>query len=110
MQKIAIPSEGNRFAQHFGRCPEYTIIETDGKEILNKKVIPNPGHEPGFLPRYLKDLGVDCVLAGGMGRRAKDLFDSNGIKVVTGVSGSIEDGVKLYLEGKLETEEDICDH
>ncbi len=110
MQKIAIPSEGDSFAQHFGRCPEYTIIEADGKDIVNKKVIPNPGHEPGYLPKYLNNLNVDCVLASGMGRRAKNLFDSNGIKVVTGVTGSIEEGVSKYLEDRLQTEENICDH
>lgn len=110
MEKIAIPSEGDNFAQHFGRCPEYTIIEAEGENILNKEVIPNPGHEPGFLPKYLNDMDVDCVLASGMGRRAKNLFDDNGIKVVTGVTGSIEKGVNKYLNNKLEAGENICDH
>lgn len=110
MRKIAVPSNGGNVAAHFGRCPEYTIFGVDGGKIINKEIINNPGHTPGFLPRYLHDLGIDCILAGGMGRRAKDLFDEAGIEVVTGVTGSVEEGVKLYLDGKLDTEEDICDH
>jgi predicted Fe-Mo cluster-binding NifX family protein len=110
MEKIAIPSEGDRFATHFGRCPEYAIIEIDGENIINKKVIPNPGHEPGYLPRYLRELGVDSVLACGMGKRALNLFNSNNIKVVTGATGSIEEGIKLYLKNELKTEGNACEH
>ena len=110
MKKIAIPSQGDNFSSHFGHCPEFTIIEADGQKVVSKKVIPNPGHQPGFLPQYLKDLEVDCVLAGGMGRRAQELFNSNGIEVVTGVTGSISAAVQLYLKGNLKTGENICDH
>jgi predicted Fe-Mo cluster-binding NifX family protein len=110
MKKIAVPTNGKNVAQHFGRCPQYTIIDTENGEIIEKKVIDNPGHQPGFLPKYLKKLGVDCVLAGGMGRKAKDLFDKNGIEAITGVTGPVEAGVNLYLEKNLNTTEDICDH
>lgn len=110
MRKIAVPSEGKEVAGHFGRCPEYTIFETEGAKIINKEIIPNPGHEPGFLPRYLKNLGVDCIIAGGMGRRAKTLFDDNNIEVVTGAGGLVEEVIKLYLEDRLMTEDNVCDH
>ena len=110
MKKIAVPTNGGNVAQHFGRCPEYTIFDVDGCDIKSSKVIENPGHEPGFLPRYLSDLDVDIVLAGGMGRRAFDLFDKNNIEVVTGAKGKVEDSVKAYLNNELDTESDICDH
>ena len=108
--KIAIPSQGDTFSPHFGHCPEFTIIETEVKEIINKEIIPNPGHKPGFLPKYLNEMGVDCVLAGGMGRRAVDLFEKNGIEVVTGVSGIIDNAVEQFLNNNLETDGGICDH
>lgn len=110
MEKIAIPSDGDRFARHFGRCPEYTIVKVKNGSIQSKKVISNPGHQPGFLPDYLHNMGVDCVLAGGMGRKAKNLFDQKGIKVVTGARGSIDQGLEKYLKDALDTDEDICEH
>ncbi len=110
MGKIAVPSNGEQFAQHFGRCPEYTIYTVEGEEIKSKKVISNPGHKPGYLPRFLKKKGVDCVIASGMGGRAKNLFDENGIKVVTGVTGNVDEKVKLYLNEELEEGENICSH
>jgi len=110
VKKIAVPTNGGNVAQHFGRCPEYTIFDVDGCDIKNTKVIENPGHEPGFLPRYLHDLEVDIVLAGGMGRKAFNLFNKNDIEVVTGARGKVEDSVKAYLNNELDTESDICDH
>ncbi|MBM7622699.1 NifB/NifX family molybdenum-iron cluster-binding protein [Sporohalobacter salinus] len=110
MKKIAVPTDGNNVAEHFGRCPEYTIVEIEGEKVNNKEVIDNPGHKPGFLPRYLNDQGVDIVLAGGMGRRAKDLFDENEIDAVTGVTGSVDEAIECYLAGDLDSEENICDH
>jgi predicted Fe-Mo cluster-binding NifX family protein len=110
MKKIAIPCDGGKISQHFGHCPQFTMIKSEEGSVTNKEVISNPGHKPGFLPRFLSDQGVDCVLAGGMGARAVNLFEKNDIEVVTGATSSVDEAVKLYLEGNLETEEDICDH
>jgi len=52
---VAVATENNMVAQHFGRCPEYTIYGIDDGRIVEQNVIANPGHEPGFLPRYLAD-------------------------------------------------------
>ncbi|MCF8001054.1 MAG: NifB/NifX family molybdenum-iron cluster-binding protein [Halanaerobiales bacterium] len=110
MKKIAVPTNKGKVAQHFGRCPEYTIIEVADCDIQSSNVITNPGHEPGFLPKYLNDLDVDIVLAGGMGRRAYDLFNKNNIEVVTGAKGNVEDNVVAYLNNELDTESSLCDH
>ncbi|MCK8827660.1 NifB/NifX family molybdenum-iron cluster-binding protein [Natroniella acetigena] len=110
MKKVAIPTDGGQVAGHFGRCPEFTIFDIDGGEIVNKEIIQNPGHKPGFLPKFLNGKDVDAILAGGMGRRAVDLFDENNIEVVTGVTGDVEVGVKSYLADNLDTKDAICDH
>lgn len=110
MKIIAVPSDGNTISPHFGHCSEFNLFEVDNNQIKSKKTVANPGHQPGFLPKFLNEQGVDIVLAGGMGRRAVDLFKQNGIEVITGARGNVEQGVKNYLEDNLETEEEICDH
>ena len=42
--KLAISTDNNQVAKHFGRCSKYTIVEIDNSKIKEKKVIPNPGH------------------------------------------------------------------
>jgi len=110
MEKLALSTDGDQVAQHFGRCEKYTLVEVNDGKIVNKEIVANPGHEPGFLPKYLNEQGVDVILAGGMGRKAKDLFDQNGIKVVIGVNGLVDDAVKSYLAGGLKSEGEVCEH
>ena len=108
--KIAVASEGGAVAEHFGRCPEYTIFEAEDGRVKSKTVIPNPGHQPGFLPVYLGDMGVTCIIAGGMGPRAQALFEQQGIQAVVGVRGSVDEAVTAFLRGELQPGESFCDH
>ena len=110
MHKIAIPTNNGQVAGHFGRCPEFTLVEVEEDEIKEKKVIENPGHKPGFLPRFLNEKGADCIIASGMGMKAKNIFDDNNIEVVTGAQGVIEDVIQSYIQDGLDTEENLCDH
>lgn len=111
MKKLAIPTDGNQVSGHFGRCASFTIVEVEGEEVKDKKVIDNPGHEPGFLPRFLnEEHNVDVILTGGMGRRAKDIFDANNIEVVSGARGLIDDVITSYIKNNLEDKNNICEH
>jgi len=90
--KIAISTdEGNFVSPHFGRCPYFTIIEIEEGEILNKDTIENPGHRPAFLPQFLSEIGVSCIITGGMGHRARELFAEKNIEIIVGVTGKIDE-------------------
>ena len=107
---IAIATEGNMVAQHFGRCPEYTLYKIVDGSVIEEKIIPNPGHEPGFLPGYLAEMGVNCIIAGGMGPRAQSLFDAENIETYIGISGPISEVIAAYLSGNLQSGVSTCDH
>ena len=74
--KIAIPLVGGKLSQHFGHCEEFVLLEicADAKTITGKSLHQPPPHEPGMLPRWLNQLGAEVIIAGGMGRRAQELF------------------------------------
>lgn len=107
---IAVATEENMVAQHFGRCPEYTLFKVVEGAVSEENVIPNPGHEPGFLPGYLANLGVNCIIAGGMGPRAQSLFEAENIKTYIGISGPVKEVIDVYLAGNLQPGESSCDH
>ncbi|NMC27341.1 MAG: dinitrogenase iron-molybdenum cofactor [Syntrophomonadaceae bacterium] len=102
---IAIPKEGPVVCSHFGHCAEFTLYESDTKTMKN---IPSPGHVPGALPVFLKQLGVDLVIAGGMGGNAQNLFASYGIQVIVGAAGKIEDVISNYEKGLLVSTGAVC--
>ena len=113
VMKIALPLAAGSLSLHFGHCDEFAIVEVDEKtkQISQTLKLQPPQHEPGALPRWLHEQGADVIIAGGMGRRAQQLFAQNNINVVVGASAqSPEELVKAYLDGNLQTGDNFCDH
>ena len=106
--RIAISTDGDQVSAHFGRCPAFTIVEIKDGEVIDTSLIDNPGHHPGYLPRFLDEKGVECIVAGGMGQRAEMLFEQQGIDRIVGVSGSIADVVARLSDGTLKGGESLC--
>ena len=109
--KIAIPVAEGRLTAHFGHAAEFAIVHVENQEIKEKELLTPPPHEPGVLPRWLHELGVEVIIAGGMGQRALSLFGENGIKVATGAPNlAPEELVHQYLTNTLVAGENVCDH
>lgn len=108
--RIAIATEGNEVAQHFGRCQSYTLVDIEDGKVVNKTLIANPGHQPGFLPRFLAEKGAKCIIAGGMGPRAQDLFAEQGIASIIGVMGTVDEVIESYLTNALVAGDSFCSH
>lgn len=108
MITIAAASDQGHVSPHFGHCAAYDLFEADATHILGTRTVPNPGHAAGLPPEYLHGLGVDVVIAGGMGAAAIRLFNDLGITVVTGASGPAAEAAQEYLAGTLESTGAVC--
>ena len=109
--KIAVPTANDLLCLHFGHCEVFSIFNVEDGKIVSTEMKTPPPHEPGVLPKWLGELGVDVIIAGGMGMRAQQLFAQNGVKVVVGASSEKpEDVVKSFLQGTLVTGANVCDH
>jgi ATP-binding protein involved in chromosome partitioning len=111
--RYAVPVSSGGLSEHFGHCEQFALIDVDEqrKEILRKKFVPSPGHQPGLLPEWLAEQGVSVVIASGMGSRAQSLFNQNRIGVIIGaLEVDPEKAVLNYLNGMLATRDNICDH
>jgi len=98
---------------HFGHCERFALVEVDlaTKKILNREDIDAPPHQPGLLPPWLAERGANMIIAGGMGRRAQDLFVEQGIQVIVGAPADTPERlVSDYLAGTLQAGENVCDH
>ena len=111
--KIAVPIADGSLAIHFGHCDQFLIFEVDddNKNIVGKADKIPPAHAPGVLPQWLNEIGVNLIIAGGMGQRAQQLFAQNDIEVIIGASsGTPEELVSAYLQNSLVTGDNVCDH
>jgi ATP-binding protein involved in chromosome partitioning len=113
MVKYAVPVSGGKVCPHFGHCEQFALIDADEvkKGIVGKKMVTPPPHQPGLLPPWLAQQGVNRVIAGGMGARAQELFQQNNVEVIMGVmEEDPEKAVLSHLNGVLETGGNTCDH
>ena len=106
--KIAISTDGEYVSAHFGRCPSFTLADIEEGKLISKKVIDNPGHHPGYIPQYLSEKGVNCMVAGGMGMRAKELFKDVNIDIILGVEGKIDSIIDKIISDTLERGKSLC--
>ncbi len=111
--RIAVPVNRDKLSAHFGHCDHFALIDVDTREktILRQESATPPPHEPGVLPVWLADLGVDLVLAGGMGGRAQQALNARDVQVIVGVPElEPETLVRAWLKGELPSGLNSCDH
>lgn len=111
IKKIAIPLEGGILCPHFGHCQQFSIIDTNNKDITNELLLTPPPHEPGLLPAWLAERGVTDVIAGGMGQRAIALFNQQKINVFVGAQQKLpKDLANDLINNTLIAGANYCDH
>jgi len=112
LRTFAIPTENGRLCAHFGHCEKFTIVEADDEtQPLIRETCDAPPHEPGLLPRWLAEKGVETVIAGGMGMRAQQIFAESGVQVLCGAPEMPPlELVQRFLSGELKLGDNVCDH
>ncbi len=108
--RVAIARTGNEASQHFGYSDNFMIYDIEDNKVVKEAILPNPGHQPGFLPRFLKDNGVEVIIAGGMGSKAKEIFQGFNIHTITGLSGTVDDILQSFLNNSLVGTNETCNH
>ena len=120
--KLAIPSESADALSayrsgHFGHAAYFTVVEyDDDMNIVSTEAVKNVDHDQygcGGVIEYVLGLGVDGILAAGMGRPPLMRFTENGVTVYsereTPVVGDV---ARLFAEGRVRrmSPEAACNH
>lgn len=109
--KIAFPSNDRlNVEEHFGHCKEFAVFTVKEGKVLETIYITAPPHQPGLLPAFLGEKGIDVIITGGMGQKAIDLFKERNVEVILGANGSIKDILDEYLGGELYSSGSACNH
>jgi len=105
--KIAITSSGldlqSQVDPRFGRCAYFILVETDTDEfeaIENSNVqgMGGVGIQSGQI---MADKGAETVLTGSCGPNAFQTLQAAGIKVITGVTGTVQEAIDKFKSGEL---------
>ena len=102
---IALPlTENETFSAHFGYASRAALFEVDPvrREISCSGVFTPPGLAPCDWAPWLRDLGVNRILASSIGAGAQARLAASGIEIVSGLEeASLEMLVQAWADGKL---------
>jgi len=97
--RIAVPCYGNRVLPRFGQARDFFFAEADlaaGTLHALQRRSWDQYQEP-HLVRWLRCEGVVAVLCGGIHPRFQAALNSEGIGVVWGLRGEVEEVVRQWL-------------
>lgn len=123
--RIAVPTNDMiTISAHFGRSKGFVIIDVKNNNIVNKSYTvntftahaknQNKPHEHGEKHAHshtgiFSALGTaNIVIAKGMGQRLFNDFYDKDMKVYLTKENSIDNAVKLLIQGKLKANKEIC--
>ena len=88
----------------FGRCPYFVVVDSETMDFtVVSNDSTNAAHGAGIqAAQTVANMGAKVVITGNVGPNAFSVLSATGIKLVTGVSGSIRDAVEKYKSGQLQ--------
>lgn len=100
-RRFAVASEGGTVAPHLGRSITFAVFERANGKALRQDDLENMMLSPGFVLVFFLQHRIDAVIAGNSGAGLCALLEANGIEVVRGVEGSVEEAARAYAAGTL---------
>lgn len=106
--KICITSQGQdlsaRIDPRFGRCQYFIIVDPESLEfeaIRNSNVAAGSGAgiQSGQL---MADKGAEVLLTGNVGPNAFNTLQAAGIKIITGVAGTVKEAIERFNKGEFQ--------
>ena len=97
--KIAVTYENGQVFQHFGHTEQFKIYEAAEGKVVSARVVETGGSGHGALAGFLRGLGVDTLICGGIGGGARSALAEAGIQLYPGASGSADAQVEALLAG-----------
>ena len=99
--KVAVPRMGEIVAPCLGHCAMMSIFTIENDRIADQLDFPLSSEEPLDRIRLLRDQKVETLICGGMQDVFASMLSAHGIKVISWVSGNINDLLKMFLRGQL---------
>lgn len=104
--RVAVSAEGPtldaKVDPRFGRCSYFVLVDTDtfdARALANASAASAQGAGIGTAQMVAGE-SVDAVLTGNCGPNAYQALEAAGIKLVTGVAGTVREAVEAFKAGR----------
>ena len=101
---VAVPSTGGTVEPHLANARAFTIARVEDGAIAEAAVLEwtEAEMDEAALVTFLRDRGVEVVLAGSMGYVLEQALKSAGFTVYAGVSGEVTAVLEAFLRDDIE--------
>lgn len=109
---VAVPYLQGSVNAHFGSTQAFMVAETTDGKVDKTTVFEVQGmqHNHRGIAGFLKEQGVEVILAGGMGAPMQQALKMQGFELYCGVQGPAIAAVEAFLRGEIEQSESTCGH
>jgi len=109
---IAVPYLQGNVNAHFGSTQAFLIAQTADERVERTCIFEVQGmqHNHSGIAGFLKEQGVEVILAGGMGAPMQQALKQHGFRLYCGVTGPALEAVGAFLRGEIEHSESTCGH
>ncbi len=107
--KIGIPSNGDNltemFAAVFGRCSYFVIVDSGSQKMIT--AFPNNAQNAAGgagiqAAQSLIDQQIEVIIAPRLGPNAWNVLQGAGVKIYSGINGTLQQNIDAFLAGKLD--------
>lgn len=92
-------SMGAQVEQRFGRCPFFLIVDSETMkfEPFSNPATTVPGGAGPQTVQEFQRRGAEVILTGHVGPNSQTALEQAGLKVITGVTGTVAEAVQDYV-------------
>ena len=105
--KISVTSVGKTMDspvdQRFGRAAYFVVVDTETMDfaVIDNENVAAAGGAGISSAKVVIDAGAEAVLTGNCGPNAQRTLSAAGVRLYTGVTGTVAEAVELFKGGKL---------
>jgi predicted Fe-Mo cluster-binding NifX family protein len=87
----------------FGRCQYFVFVDSDTMafEAMPNEAIAAPGGAGIQAAQTVVNKGANMLISGNIGPNAFQVLSTAGVKIATGVNGTVKEAVEMYKNGGL---------
>jgi len=105
--KIAITATGKTLDspvdRRFGRAAYFVVVDTETMDFsaIDNESAAAAGGAGISSAKVVTDAGAEAILTGNCGPNAQRTLSAAGVRLYTGVTGTVAEAVELFKSGKL---------
>ncbi len=99
--RVAMPRFGESIAPCFGYSATITIFTIKRGKVMDQVDFRLQSRDILDRVRLLRDQQVGTLICGGLEERLQDMLETNGVRVISWVSGRVDDLLNCFLRGEL---------